>query len=80
MSKLAAALAAPKKIVRGPECAVKQILARVDDVDRKALENALRLDSGITGQQIADALTDEGYPVKAHTLQRHRNGRCYCAV
>ena len=78
MSKLAAALAAPKKIVRGPECAVKQILARVDDVDRKALENALRLDSGITGEQIASALRDENFNVKGHTVQRHRNGKCDC--
>ena len=78
MSKLAAALAAPVRPNHGPYCALRVILATVDDVDRKALENALRLDSGITGEQTASALRDESFNVKGHTVQRHRNGKCDC--
>lgn len=78
MSSLAAALAEAKPINRGPGCSVRAILAKIDDVDRKALQNALRLDSGITGVQIAAALTEEGYKVRGHTIQRHRNRRCDC--
>ncbi len=78
MSTLAAALAAVKPPAHGPACVFAVVLPTLDDIDRKALENALRLDSGIQGQQIADVLTAQGHPVRGHTVQRHRNGRCSC--
>lgn len=78
MSTLAAALAGNKRPKNGPPCYFALLFPKLDDVDRKALENALRLDSGMGGQQIADVLTSQGHPTHGHTVQRHRNGRCSC--
>lgn len=76
MSALAAALAEAKKPKAGPLCFFGRLLPTLDDVDRKALENALS--SSMQGQQIAEVLTAQGHPVRGHTVQWHRTGRCSC--
>lgn len=78
MSSLAALLAASKPTTNGPKCFFAVLLPTLDDVDRKALVQALALGSGMQGQQISDVLTAQGHPVKSHTVQWHRNGRCAC--
>lgn len=78
MSSIAASLAVNRPVVKGPSCTFAPLWQKLDAVDREALESALRPDSGITGQQIADVLTEQGHPMKGHTVQRHRNGRCSC--
>lgn len=78
MSSLAAALATSRPTKNGSPCFFAVLLPMLDDVDRKALENALQLDSGMQGQQIASILTEQGHPVRGHTVQWHRNRRCSC--
>lgn len=77
MSSLAAALAEVKPIRRGPGCTVCSLLRELDDIDRQALINALRQDSGITAEQISEALRTEGHEIMGQTLRRHRNGKCF---
>ena len=77
MSKLAAALAEAKQRHNGPQCFFARLLPELDDVDRKALENAFA-DKEMAGSHIAAILTEEGHPVKGHTVQWHRTGRCAC--
>lgn len=78
MSSLAAALAEAKPKRYGPCCTMGTLIAGLNDIDRQALINALRLDSGITGEQIAEALRAEGYRMGGTTVRRHRNGKCDC--
>lgn len=63
---------------KGPTCSVAVALETLppDQVDllRKALENA-----NARGVDIADALCGLGFEMNAHTVQRHRRGRCRCA-
>ena len=76
MSKLAAAIAEAQPRRNGTQCTMCSILDRLDDIDRKAVENMLRLDSGFYGTHIADLLTDNGHPIRDHAVQNHRRGRC----
>jgi hypothetical protein len=78
MSSLAARLAESKKPPVGPSCFFAVLLPKLDDVDRRALLNALDPDSGMQGEQIAAVLTSEGHPVRGHTVQWHRRGKCAC--
>lgn len=78
MSSLAAALADSRPSRPGNPCFFAVLLPTLDDVDRKALVNALSLGSGLQGQQISDILTTQGHRVSAQTVRWHRNGRCSC--
>lgn len=77
MAGLAEKLAAAPRRLSNQTCHVGAVLQRVDDVDRAALEAAL-VDSGLTGVQIAELLQGEGFAVKSHSVQRHRNRMCDC--
>lgn len=66
---------------RGPRCTVKTILDQLDPATGRKLHDLL--DSpAISATQIADALNDNGYPVQAPAVARHRRrGRsngCRC--
>ena len=76
MSSLAAKLAESRQPKPGPGCSFGAILRELDDIDRKALINALNSTMG--GEQIADVLRTEGHDISGITVQRHRRGRCSC--
>lgn len=79
MSKLAAALATPKPRNNGTPCFFARLIPTLDEIDRKALENAFT-NPHMTGAYIAAILTEEGHPVRGHTVQWHRTGRCSCSL
>lgn len=62
---------------KGPPCSIAVALETIPedqaDLLRKALEN-----ENARGIDIADALLPYGIDVGAHTVQRHRRGRCRC--
>lgn len=78
MSSLAATLAEVAKTRRRPavQCSIGSLLGKLDDLDRKALTNAMGSD--MTGEQIAAALRSEGHHMQGGTVQRHRTKRCSC--
>lgn len=78
MSTLAAALAEAQPFRGGSICFFTKLLPTLDDIDRKAVKNALEPDSGLSGEQIAAILTAEGHTVRGHTVMRHRTRRCSC--
>lgn len=80
MGNLAAALTAQTTRIPGPKCSVGILLTELDDLDAKALTKALEPNSGFKGSDIASALRSEGYHMKGHTVQRHRNGECGCGT
>lgn len=75
MSKLAAAIAEQQPRRNGGKCTLCTILDSLDDIDRKAVQNLLE-DRVFPGEQIADILTDNGYPIRGHAVQYHRNKKC----
>ena len=77
VGNLAAALSAQAKRTPGPRCSVGLLLVTLDETDRKTLAGALS--SSVPGSEIAAALRSEGYHMKGHTVQRHRNGECGCS-
>jgi hypothetical protein len=66
---------------RGPQCTVKAILDQLDPITGRKLYDLLK-SPAVSATQIADALTDNGYPVRAPAVARHRRrGRsngCRC--
>jgi hypothetical protein len=64
---------------RGPTCTVPAILDTADD-DTVALFTAALANPHAPGTDIARAMTERGYPIPAHTLQRHRRGECRCGA
>lgn len=76
MSSLAAALAAQKPVGKGTRCGVGNVLDQLDDIDRKALLNALESDMFST--DISRALYSEGHKVGGSTIARHRKQECNC--
>lgn len=62
---------------KGPVCAIATALETIPadqaDLLRRALENP-----SARGIDISDALTAFDLNVNAHTVQRHRRGRCRC--
>ena len=76
MGNLAAVLS-EQAASRGPmKCTVGLLLRDLDDLDAKALRNALN--SGLEGSKISFALSHEGHRVAAQAIQRHRRGLCNC--
>lgn len=79
MSKLAAALAnqARRPSVR---CAIAVLLDSLDDIDKKALQNAFA-DSSMEASRIFRALVAEGHDkVGLGAVSRHRRGDCRCVT
>lgn len=76
MSSLAAALAAQKPVGKGTRCGVGNLLEQLDDIDRKALLNAL--DSDMYSTDISRALYSEGHKIGGGTVARHRKRECNC--
>ncbi len=71
---------APRKSLHG--CGLKKILDSLDVKDREALQAALLVprhsDDRISNAEIARILQDEGFDVKAKTVETHRRGGCSC--
>ena len=59
--------------------AIRRGLATADD-DTVALFTAALANPHAPGTDIARAMTDRGYPITAHTRQRHRRGECRCGA
>ena len=76
MGSLASALSDAAAMKPRTKCSVGALLAELDDIDRKALLNALA--SAMGGEAIAAAVRSEGRQMLGATIQRHRKGRCSC--
>lgn len=63
--------AKPNRRVR---CSVCLLLLDLSKDDREALTAAINGD--LEGSVITKVLQDEGFPIKAHALRRHRRGEC----
>jgi hypothetical protein len=72
---LASALGTPP--TRRRDCKVKDIVDQLAPEDREILNRAWSTHSA---DAIAKALTEDGHPVAASTVTRHRLGRCSCAA
>ena len=74
--------AAPRKPLNG--CALGKILDCLDVKDRQALEAALLVpresDDRISNAEITRILQDEGYDIRAKTVETHRRGGCSCGT
>ena len=80
---LADLLTAERQRKPGPKCAVGTLLAKLDDADRAALEQALALPTTeMQHAQIHRALRSPSRPVPVvigqDTIGRHRAGECGC--
>lgn len=73
---------APRKALNG--CSLGKILDVLDVKDRQALETALLVpresDDRISNAEIARILQDEGFDVRAKTVETHRRGGCSCGT
>jgi len=73
---------APTKGLKG--CSLGKILQALDVKDREALQAALLVpydsDDRISNAEMARVLQDEGYDVKAKTVETHRRGGCGCGA
>lgn len=73
---------APTKGLKG--CSLGKILQGLDVKDREALQAALLVprdsDDRISNAEMARILQDEGYDVKAKTVETHRRGGCGCGA
>lgn len=63
--------AKPNRRIR---CSMCLLLLDLPKDDREALTTALNGD--LEGNIITKVLQDEGFPIKAHALRRHRRGEC----
>lgn len=59
----------------GPKCTMCRFLLELPPADVEALKGALA-DRQFTANQIAEALTAEGFKVQGATVARHRRGEC----
>mgnify|MGYP007090086211 FL=1 len=62
---------------RGPNCSIALIIETADEATRELFAAALA-NPHAPGTDIAKAMAERGYPMPAHTLQRHRRGECRC--
>jgi hypothetical protein len=76
MSSLAARLADQKPKHRGGRCSVESILTELNDIDARALTDAI--ESHMQSSDIARALRLEGHDIAGNTVARHRRGDCSC--
>lgn len=62
---------------KGPRCSVAVLR---EELDNELLHHfdAAMADRKFDGSTIARTLTELGYPIKNHTICRHRNGDCSC--
>lgn len=67
---------AQQTVVKGPRCTMAGILEKYPNPDE--LVAALN-DPTVEHTRLARALTSLGYPVKPHTIGRHRAKGCDCA-
>ena len=67
--------AAPKR-AHGLPCSVGDLLDRLPDDERAALQHML--DNGWSQNEIYDAVTAEGHEVGRQTINRHRSRSCRC--
>ncbi|CAB4173508.1 hypothetical protein UFOVP955_32 [uncultured Caudovirales phage] len=75
---LADAFTTPTRTIHGPTCGVYKILGTLESKDFETLSAVLDKNSPWTSTQIAAILSDQGHPIKADALQRHRRGACEC--
>ena len=66
---------APKR-AHGLPCSVGDLLDRLPDDERAALQHML--DNGWSQNEIYDAVTAEGHEVGRQTINRHRSRACRC--
>lgn len=62
----------------GPECGVHKVLAVMPNDLKEGFLEAMA-DQEIHATIIAELLAEEGYPVEATALRRHRRDRCKCS-
>ena len=72
---LSAALAANRKLVKGPTCTICTLMSGLPADDAAALQQAFN-DFGFTSAAISRALKAEGHEIHANTVIRHRKGEC----
>lgn len=77
VSTLAAALASQKR-KPSARCSIAKLIDELDDIDKKALLNALEPDSGVETSSIERALASEGHKFGSGALGRHRRRDCRC--
>lgn len=65
-------------ILRGPPCAVCQLLGQLDTTEADALRQLLG-DPLWRYSHLSDALAAEGHKVPSATLARHARGKCAAA-
>jgi len=75
---LAEAFTNPTRTIHGPTCRVYKILGTLETKDFDTLSAVLDKNSAWSSTQIAAILSDQGHPIKADALQRHRRGACEC--
>jgi len=64
---------------QGPRCTVGILLDELNDHDTKILTVAMERPA-IAGTAIAEYLTEQGHPMNASPINRHRKGRCSCGT
>ena len=70
-----------KPVRKGPPCSVPGALAALTDEVRALAEQALAGDPEVfPSTVIAQRMTEQGAPIKGHTIQRHRRGECSCGA
>lgn len=65
-----------KPPVRKAQCAVSQIMARLDEADKKIFQAALDDRENWSHYALATALTERGLQITYASIQRHRRGFC----
>lgn len=61
----------------GGKCLTCELLKQLPDPERELLEHLLATDkTKVPGSAIARILGNNGHPIKAQNVNRHRNGEC----
>jgi hypothetical protein len=69
----------PRPVIKGERCSVARAKDRMSADQVRLLTDALG-DPAFSTAQIAAAMLDDGFDVRAYTLGRHRQGRCRCGT
>jgi hypothetical protein len=64
---------------RGPNCSISLIMSGADKETAQLFAAALK-NPHAPATEIAKAMAERGYPMPAHSLQRHRRGECRCGA
>lgn len=62
----------------GPQCGIAMLMPALDKKTQDLLKAAMQ-NAYAPSTAIAQAMSDQGHRVSAHTVQRHRRGECRCA-